>query len=75
LLKKRGLGGPLAGVTIGVNDVIGTMYLFPGLWKLWEGGDLWITGQKLEAEQEGFAKADLELLKAVAVRPEWLTER
>jgi hypothetical protein len=28
--------------------LIGTMYLFPGLWKLWESGDLWISGLKLK---------------------------
>jgi hypothetical protein len=27
--------------------LLGTMYLFPGLWKLWESGDLWIDGTKL----------------------------
>jgi hypothetical protein len=29
--------------------LLGTMYLFPGLWKLWEGGDHWISGEKLRA--------------------------
>lgn len=28
--------------------LVGTMYLFPGLWKLWESGDLWIDGLKLK---------------------------
>jgi len=30
--------------------LLGTSYLFPGLWKLWEGGDLWINGHKLQVE-------------------------
>ncbi len=30
--------------------ILGTMYLFPGLWKLWESGDLWINGNKLRLE-------------------------
>ena len=30
--------------------LIGTMYLYPGLWKLWESGDEWIDGTKLRAE-------------------------
>jgi hypothetical protein len=30
--------------------LMGTMYLFPGLWKLWEGGDLWLSGVKLKVE-------------------------
>lgn len=30
--------------------LMGTMYLFPGLWKLWETGDLWIDGIKLKVE-------------------------
>jgi hypothetical protein len=30
--------------------LLGTMYLFPGLWKLWESGDLWINGNKLRLE-------------------------
>lgn len=28
----------------------GTIYLFPGLWKWWETGDLWLTGSKLRVE-------------------------
>jgi hypothetical protein len=27
--------------------LLGTMYLFPGLWKLWESGDLWMLGIKV----------------------------
>jgi hypothetical protein len=30
--------------------LIGTTYLFPGLWKLLESGDLWITGEQLRFE-------------------------
>lgn len=30
--------------------LLGTTYLFPGLWKLWESGDLWINGSKLRLE-------------------------
>jgi hypothetical protein len=30
--------------------ILGTVYLFPGFWKLWESGDLWISGIKLKVE-------------------------
>jgi hypothetical protein len=30
--------------------LLGTSYLFPGLWKLWETGDLWLTGAKLRVD-------------------------
>jgi hypothetical protein len=30
--------------------LLATTYFFPGLWKLWESGDQWITGAKLEFE-------------------------
>lgn len=30
--------------------LLGTSYLFPGLWKLWETGDLWLTGTKLRVD-------------------------
>jgi hypothetical protein len=30
--------------------LMGTMYLFPGLWKLWEAGHYWISGDKLKVE-------------------------
>jgi hypothetical protein len=30
--------------------ILGTVYLFPGLWKLWQSGDLWLNGTKLKAE-------------------------
>lgn len=30
--------------------LVGTMYLFPGLWKLWETGDQWFDGSKLAIE-------------------------
>ncbi|HMI91923.1 MAG TPA: HTTM domain-containing protein [Polyangiales bacterium] len=29
--------------------ILGTVYLFPGLWKLWMAGDLWISGVQLPA--------------------------
>jgi hypothetical protein len=27
--------------------LLGTVYLFPGLWKIWDNGDLWLNGQRL----------------------------
>ncbi|HET9931260.1 MAG TPA: hypothetical protein VFQ35_11255, partial [Polyangiaceae bacterium] len=30
--------------------LVGTIYLFPGLWKLWETGDQWFDGSKLSIE-------------------------
>jgi hypothetical protein len=30
--------------------LMGTMYLFPGLWKLWVSGDQWVSGEKLQRE-------------------------
>jgi hypothetical protein len=30
--------------------ILGTVYLFPGFWKLWESGDLWVSGDKLRTE-------------------------
>jgi hypothetical protein len=30
--------------------LLGTVYLFPGLWKLFESGDLWLSGEKVKAE-------------------------
>lgn len=30
--------------------IMGTVYFFPGMWKLWESGDLWISGIKLKVE-------------------------
>jgi Vitamin K-dependent gamma-carboxylase len=29
--------------------ILGTVYLFPGLWKLWRAGDTWLTGVQLPA--------------------------
>jgi hypothetical protein len=29
--------------------LVGTAYFFPGLWKLWESGDLWITGRQIKS--------------------------
>ncbi len=29
--------------------LLGTMYLFPGLWKVWENGDQWLDGTRLQA--------------------------
>ena len=48
--------GPSAAYTLPVRLcwlLLGTIYLFPGLWKVWEGGDLWITGEKLRWELLG----------------------
>jgi hypothetical protein len=28
--------------------LVGTMYFFPGLWKLWDAGDLWLDGSALK---------------------------
>jgi hypothetical protein len=30
--------------------LLATTYLFPGLWKLWESGDLWLSGAKIRVE-------------------------
>ncbi|HET9960358.1 MAG TPA: hypothetical protein VFQ61_37965 [Polyangiaceae bacterium] len=30
--------------------ILGTMYLFPGVWKLWDTGDQWLNGTKLQVE-------------------------
>ena len=30
--------------------VLGTAYLFPGVWKLWTSGDRWLSGRQLKAE-------------------------
>jgi hypothetical protein len=52
-LRGRAPFAPDAAYTVPVRFgwlLVGTMYLFPGLWKLWEAGDLWITGVKLEVE-------------------------
>jgi hypothetical protein len=27
--------------------LFGTIYLFPGIWKLWEAGDIWLSGERL----------------------------
>jgi len=27
--------------------LLGTIYLFPGIWKVWEAGDLWLSGERL----------------------------
>jgi hypothetical protein len=41
--------------------LVGTSYLFPGLWKLWVSGDLWISGAQLKAH----------LYDSWAVRPDF----
>ena len=51
LRRKRGLSsfGVHAAYTVPVRFcwlLLGTMYLFPGLWKLWLTGDLWLVGDK-----------------------------
>jgi len=53
--RGRGIAPPARSVAYTVPIrfswlLVGTSYLFPGLWKLWEGGDLWINGHKLEVE-------------------------
>jgi len=55
LLRWRGYAAPplTAAYTAPVRFcwlILGTVYLFPGLWKLWESGDLWISGIKLKVE-------------------------
>lgn len=30
--------------------LIGTVYLFPGAWKVWESGDMWLSGLQLQGE-------------------------
>lgn len=30
--------------------LLGTIYLFPGIWKVWGNGDLWLNGQRLLSE-------------------------
>jgi hypothetical protein len=50
------LPGPSAAYTLPVRLcwlLLGTIYLFPGLWKVWENGDLWLTGEKLRWELLG----------------------
>jgi len=55
LRRRRGEPPPLsdAGYTLPVRLswlLMGTMYLFPGLWKLWVSGDQWVSGEKLRYE-------------------------
>lgn len=33
--------------------LLGTSYFFPGIWKVWGSGDLWITGARLRASLHG----------------------
>jgi hypothetical protein len=33
--------------------LLGTTYLFPGIWKLWASGDHWVTGERLRATLHG----------------------
>jgi len=51
LRRRRGLSAfsMHAAYTVPVRFcwlLLGTMYLFPGLWKLWQTGDLWLVGDK-----------------------------
>lgn len=53
-LWKRWRGAPTPGMspayTLPVRLcwlLLGTIYLFPGIWKLWEAGDLWLNGDRL----------------------------
>jgi hypothetical protein len=53
--RMRGIAAPAAGAEYTLPTrfcwlILGTVYLFPGFWKLWEGGDLWISGEKLQTE-------------------------
>lgn len=55
LRRARGHGPPppSAAYALPVRAVwllIGTTYLFPGLWKLLESGDLWMSGEQLRSE-------------------------
>jgi hypothetical protein len=51
-LDRRGTPppGPAAAYTLPMRLcwlLLGTIYLFPGLWKVWGNGDLWLNGQRL----------------------------
>jgi hypothetical protein len=50
--QKRGgaVPGPSTAYTLPIRLswlLLGSIYLFPGLWKLWNNGDLWLNGQRL----------------------------
>jgi hypothetical protein len=51
-LRQRGRPepAPSAAYTLPVRLcwlLLGTIYLFPGIWKVWEAGDLWLSGERL----------------------------
>lgn len=52
-IRRRPPPGPHLEYTLPIRFcwlLAGTMYLFPGLWKLWETGDLWLDGTKMRVE-------------------------
>jgi hypothetical protein len=52
-LRGHAAPKPQAAYTLPVRAVwllVGTTYLFPGLWKLVESGDLWLSGDQLRVE-------------------------
>jgi hypothetical protein len=52
-LRGQSAPKPQAAYTLPVRAVwllVGTTYLFPGLWKLVESGDLWLSGDQLRVE-------------------------
>ncbi|HYJ11117.1 MAG TPA: hypothetical protein VEX18_18975, partial [Polyangiaceae bacterium] len=51
-LRRRGVPppGPSTAYTLPIRLswlLLGTIYLFPGLWKVWNNGDLWLSGERL----------------------------
>jgi hypothetical protein len=55
LLRRRGQPPPSPAPTYTIPVrlcwlILSTVYLFPGFWKLWHSGDLWISGLKLQYE-------------------------
>jgi hypothetical protein len=53
-LFKKGRGepppGPATAYTLPIRLcwlLLGTIYLFPGIWKVWNNGDLWLSGERL----------------------------
>lgn len=52
-LRGRPAAPPSAAYTLPVRVIwllVGSTYLFPGLWKLLQSGDLWLTGEQLRYE-------------------------
>jgi hypothetical protein len=51
-LERRGTPAPAASAAYTLPMrlcwlLLGTIYLFPGIWKVWGNGDLWLNGQRL----------------------------